>query len=303
MTFKWAHTMSATHRNNLRASEQTADDYPSCSCDCCDVVARRPDEVVAGASIKCAPSDDHSSDVCGELCAIEAADKILASSVVDGALEYQRFCFFECKPSDGARSLLKTQCLALSETDVPHVVDSNGEAMDPAAVYGERSQPSAPSSSSFLSRSQKTAPPSASHAVSASLLSQTSHAGASRTAEVVEPDEVVSASGAEQAATDGKQLADSEARDALTEAIRTRQYTYESQTALSGSDPYATIADIRKAAAMSEAASERAHIAEEDAARIFKEVNRSNWQIALDTTASEVQTHKVDNGFLQSYWH
>merc|ERR1712107_400762 len=118
---------------------------------------------------------------------------------------------------------------------------------------------------------------------------------------VSEPDLVVSAIGAQQAATDGKLLAESETREALTEAIRTREYQYNSQAALSGSDPYATIDDIREAAARSEDYSERAQRAEEASAQVLAEVNRSNWQIALDTVASTVREQKADKEFLKAH--
>merc|ERR1719343_1682771 len=154
--------------------------------------------------------------------------------------------------------------------------------MDPAVVYSERSQPLALATNNFLSRTQDITPATLpSRAVSASLLSQTSHVGGTSARARVhrEPDTAVSAvseEAATQAASDGKQLAESEARDAMPEAVRTREYLYDSAAAFAGSDPYATIDDIRKAAANSEAASEKALHAQEVAAQIFKEVNQSN---------------------------
>lgn len=123
-----------------RADVQGGDDQPTCSCDCCNVASRRPDEFVADASIKCVPSDDHPRDQCGEFCSVASedgnvVDHVLGQTAEDGSLDYQRFCFFECKPASGTVSLAGTQCLALEPDEAEKVVDHSGNAVDPAIVY------------------------------------------------------------------------------------------------------------------------------------------------------------------------
>lgn len=132
--------------HQLRAGDEPdADDQPTCSCDCCNVASRRPDEVVADASVKCVPSDDHPREQCGEFCSVSSDDQVLAQAAEDKSLDYQRFCFFECKPASGTVSLAGTQCLALDSSEAEKVVDRSGNAVDPAIVYahpqfGPRSQ-------------------------------------------------------------------------------------------------------------------------------------------------------------------
>lgn len=118
-----------------RADSQGDDDQPTCSCDCCNVASRRPDEFVDDASIKCVPSDDHPRDQCGEFCSVAEEDHVLGQTAEDGSLDYQRFCFFECKPASGTVSLAGTQCLALDPNEAEKVVDHSGNAVDPAIVY------------------------------------------------------------------------------------------------------------------------------------------------------------------------
>lgn len=109
-----------------------------CSCECCSVAARRSDERTAGASVKCAPAAGHSSVTCSEQCTPTTDDKLLGLVAEDQLLDYSHFCFYECKPADGVQSLVSTQCLALDAEEANQVVDSNGNAMDPAFLYAKR---------------------------------------------------------------------------------------------------------------------------------------------------------------------
>lgn len=124
---------------------QSDDGQPVCSCDCCNVAQRRPDEVVANAGIKCAPSDEHSTDLCGEqgLCSPLADDRVLRDTLEDQSVDYQRFCLFECKPAEGLASPIRTQCVALEPPEMAKVVDSMGNPIDPAIIYshGPEQQP------------------------------------------------------------------------------------------------------------------------------------------------------------------
>lgn len=109
----------------------------SCSCECCSVASRRADERTAGASVKCAPADGHSSDMCSDQCTPTPEDKVLGLIAEDGVLDYSRFCFYECKPADGVKSLVSTQCLALEAAEAERVVDAQGNPMDPAFLYAK----------------------------------------------------------------------------------------------------------------------------------------------------------------------
>mmetsp|Transcript_32885 Transcript_32885/g.71766 ORF Transcript_32885/g.71766 Transcript_32885/m.71766 type:complete len:368 (-) Transcript_32885:139-1242(-) len=128
----------------LRHLSRNSEDLPSCSCDCCGTVRRRPDEVVGSAAVKCAPAGGHSSDVCGGAQCSSTNDALEHS---EGQLDYQRFCFFECKPALGLASFPETQCIALDATDLRLVLDVNGNPQDPAVVYARLPQASTVSSS------------------------------------------------------------------------------------------------------------------------------------------------------------
>jgi len=108
------------------------DDLADCNCDCCGTVRRLPEETVAGTKVKCAPAHDHGSDVCTDECRAPAEDRLL--HIRGNVLDYQRFCFFECKPAAGPASPVSTQCIALSFEDIEKTA-SHGQAQDPAIIY------------------------------------------------------------------------------------------------------------------------------------------------------------------------
>lgn len=130
---------SARHKGGLRraaAHDKEKDDEPICSCDCCSVVERRPDEVVSGAMVKCAPASGHSEDTCTPQCVPSWDDQILRYSSEEQILDYERFCFFECKPAPGSMNLaVGAGCVVLEPAEARQVLDKNGNAIDPAIVY------------------------------------------------------------------------------------------------------------------------------------------------------------------------
>lgn len=118
---------------------------PTCSCDCCAVSERRPDEVlsaiVAGANVsvnvKCSPSDSHNADICPlDECQTQESDRVLGPSAAGGggAVDYMRYCFYECKPLAGVRSPIFSQCVDLDDSDVRIVTANGADAKDPAVA-------------------------------------------------------------------------------------------------------------------------------------------------------------------------
>eukprot|EP00929_Paragymnodinium_shiwhaense_P114963 TRINITY_DN83524_c0_g1_i1.p1 TRINITY_DN83524_c0_g1~~TRINITY_DN83524_c0_g1_i1.p1 ORF type:complete len:638 (+),score=169.07 TRINITY_DN83524_c0_g1_i1:79-1992(+) len=126
---------TATVSRAQRTAASASDEYPDCSCNCCDTVERRPDEIVFGAAVKCAPSDQRSSDICGEQCKPLEDDKVLGPAAQDDALDYNRFCMFECKPAEGILAKPQEQCVPLDAVDVTRMVDKMGGIKDPAFLY------------------------------------------------------------------------------------------------------------------------------------------------------------------------
>eukprot|EP00933_Yihiella_yeosuensis_P045835 TRINITY_DN41260_c0_g1_i1.p1 TRINITY_DN41260_c0_g1~~TRINITY_DN41260_c0_g1_i1.p1 ORF type:complete len:442 (+),score=126.80 TRINITY_DN41260_c0_g1_i1:153-1478(+) len=132
----WATLQLSADATSLRAGRSAASDSSdgSCSCECCNVASRRPDERVANTGVKCAPSEERAS-TCGTECQPANEDPILGLIAKDSVVDYSRFCFYECKPSEGPKASLSTQCLAFEEEEAKHIPDQDGNPMDPAAFY------------------------------------------------------------------------------------------------------------------------------------------------------------------------
>jgi len=108
------------------------DELAQCNCDCCNTVRRLPEESAADVKVKCAPSRDHSSDTCANQCQPPAGDRLL--HIRGNVLDYQRYCFFECKPAEGPSAPVSTQCITLDLEDIKKTEDQ-GQARDPAIIY------------------------------------------------------------------------------------------------------------------------------------------------------------------------
>lgn len=107
-------------------------DTPSeCSCDCCDVIERRPAEVVNGAAVTCAPSKARGAE-CSDQCQTAQGDTVLAAA--GDTMDVARFCFFECKPTKGYHAKVGTSCLALDAEERRALTDRSGNAIDPALI-------------------------------------------------------------------------------------------------------------------------------------------------------------------------
>mmetsp|Transcript_18106 Transcript_18106/g.30563 ORF Transcript_18106/g.30563 Transcript_18106/m.30563 type:complete len:419 (+) Transcript_18106:34-1290(+) len=106
---------------------------PLCSCDCCSVAQRRPDERKNQMGLKCAPSEGHSRELCSSQC--RPSDEAVGFLAKDRLLDYTRFCFYDCKPPQGHLSALASQCLSLKDSQLQQALDADGNAMDPAFLY------------------------------------------------------------------------------------------------------------------------------------------------------------------------
>lgn len=129
------HAVSSRHQ--ALDGDHDEDDYPACSCDCCDTVPRLPEEIVGNVAVKCSPSEGHSTDMCDQMCAPSPRDHLLGMAAEAMALDYLRFCLYECKPAKGVISPIHTQCIDLDGEDVRRVEDRTGNAVDPEIIYGQ----------------------------------------------------------------------------------------------------------------------------------------------------------------------
>uniref|UniRef100_A0A7S4QYQ3 Uncharacterized protein n=1 Tax=Alexandrium monilatum TaxID=311494 RepID=A0A7S4QYQ3_9DINO len=284
------------------------DDPPSCSCDCCVVAERRPDEVVAGAGVKCVPSEDHSSEACGEQCRPVADDTVLRTAAEDQILDYQRFCFFECKPAAGTTSFVGTGCLVLEPSEVRRVVDASGNAMDPAAVYGRAEGPRPAEPAPALAARVEPPPPAGPRGQFAAERREEEPAallaaGAElrgRHASAAVPGPAAAPSAASQALTQAFEDWGARAREAREQAEAAEKVAAAVQAAqpptmqeagrsAGGADPLLVIADVRSAAAEGRAAAKRAAASARTALQALKEASAVNERTAANVAEAELE--------------
>jgi len=264
-------------RSRSITDDATDDDLPACSCDCCDVVARRPDEFVNEVHVKCSPSHGHSSDVCGEQCAPREDDPILGNVAQNRMLDYQRFCFFECKPGDGSwlTSPAGTQCVALEDAEAHQVLDVHGNAMDPASIFGREG--TVVRTALLLSTAQHRGEASAGAPAPAPGPAQR----AAGTDDEPSPEEIAkiikTVSKGRQQAQDREKAAETSAEDALRLAM---QFTK--------SDPLAAIRTIETAADRSRKAAERSRQVASQAGQAAQSGQQSAWEEALNAADVKV---------------
>lgn len=270
-------------------SDTSADDKPpGCSCDCCDVVSRRPGEIAFGAGVKCSPSDQHSEEMCGAQCSTSDGDHVLQDEVVD----VQRFCFFECKPAAGPAAPEKSQCVAFEESEAEKLVDPHGNPVDPAFLYSLPTPAviygAAGASANLLSTRSRLA----SAAVQAP--SGKSVAG--------HPDSVDKGA-AKKTAVQGRASAEKEGADTQLEAARLRemerlkQKDLHEQLEASGDgvvtlDPFAAIQDLNSAYINARVAAEKAAIVSSKAVKFYDAGRQKIWKLALQAAGGEVLNWK-----------
>ncbi|CAD7975961.1 unnamed protein product [Amoebophrya sp. A25] len=88
-----------------------------CHCDHCSVRQRFPSEIMtfgtsSTVTVKCGPRKQSADQ-----CVNQNALSVLQSDV-GAALNFQRFCFYECLPSQGRTSPLQSACVALQDDEV-----------------------------------------------------------------------------------------------------------------------------------------------------------------------------------------
>eukprot|EP00747_Dinoflagellata_sp_TGD_P163733 gnl/TRDRNA2_/TRDRNA2_182735_c0_seq1.p1 gnl/TRDRNA2_/TRDRNA2_182735_c0~~gnl/TRDRNA2_/TRDRNA2_182735_c0_seq1.p1 ORF type:complete len:501 (+),score=83.50 gnl/TRDRNA2_/TRDRNA2_182735_c0_seq1:83-1504(+) len=133
----------------LASLNERQDPYESlspCSCDCCQVEERLPDEVVQLANdvslrYKCSrtgdPSDGMFTTRCPEACQMGNNPSIIATAKGHIQVDYPRFCRYKCKPTLPS---VGSQCRRLNITETEMLIEPtrNGKGDAPffAAVNG-----------------------------------------------------------------------------------------------------------------------------------------------------------------------
>jgi len=252
------------------------DELADCSCDCCNAVRRLPEESAAGVKVKCAPSHDHGSDVCTNECKPPTGDRLLSTRV--NVLDYQRYCFYECKPAEGPSAPVSSQCIALDLKDIQKTEDKlNGQARDPAVIY-QAPVHKAPVHAALVSA--KRADPTIKEAKMESLrgLKQSSFEG-------------------NEAFQEAKVTRGIEAKTAqsMNEMLRDHLESDSDSPlgAFGATDPFAGIHDIRQMTVHAGAAAEKAGEAAQAALAALKKARAITWSNAVDQAERAMQDVKA----------
>jgi len=282
------------HGRAFKAGRTGERDTPPCTCDCCDVVLRRPGEITAGAGVKCAPSTQHSPEVCGPQCAPTPGDRIFQ----DAILEFQRFCFFECKPAAGAQAPVTTQCVALTGDEATHALDATGNAIDPAFLYSGVPQVAANTPCGSTPRRLALAGTATHNAEEPSGADIPGH-----------PDSV-DPEAARKMGEKGRVIANDLGESASEEADRLRKIEEDKQLALNNNlrdkfglplrqgdgetelDPYAAVADIHQQAMSAKAFAQGAQAAAGDAVEAYTAARKVIFRSASEAAKDEVEKWK-----------
>eukprot|EP00747_Dinoflagellata_sp_TGD_P164503 gnl/TRDRNA2_/TRDRNA2_184511_c0_seq1.p1 gnl/TRDRNA2_/TRDRNA2_184511_c0~~gnl/TRDRNA2_/TRDRNA2_184511_c0_seq1.p1 ORF type:complete len:503 (+),score=138.11 gnl/TRDRNA2_/TRDRNA2_184511_c0_seq1:54-1562(+) len=298
--------------------KKAKDDFPYCSCDCCDTVLRRADEVVDGAGVKCVPSELHNSDMCTDQCVLDSTEHVLDTQE-DDALEYGRFCFFECKPAHGIFSPVTDACVALDSADMQKTRDAEGNAQDPALVYAKKRSPPVASlirqTAAVMSSKEPTAKDAKFSVLKGTKWSETegsqarAEASANRQIEASKAQDLQNSlrfkygDAAPQQFWAGQppvnavgptsqfNLLAAQTNSELA-APRMMQAPGDSETGETVVDPFAAVADIRASALGTKAASEKASDAAADAFKAYQQARIQNWKVAVEASKQQMYAAK-----------
>lgn len=110
----------------LASQQNPLEEIGDCNCNCCHVSYRPPTLVINGLDVMCSPV--LGPDSCGHQCYGDPTDLVLTASV-GKKLEYNRYCFFECKPSS---NVIGDLCGDLSMEESKKLQLKDGNAADMA---------------------------------------------------------------------------------------------------------------------------------------------------------------------------
>jgi len=106
-----------------------------CSCDCCQVTARHPSQMVGGTDTQCAvmslDAQGRPSDACPDSC--DNSD--LTSTVVSsdsGAMQYSRYCLMTCLPAEADK--IGSECRKVTTEEQAQLLTAGGNGKDPASI-------------------------------------------------------------------------------------------------------------------------------------------------------------------------
>lgn len=261
------------------------DELADCSCDCCNAVRRLPEESASGVKVKCAPSHDHGSDVCTNECKPSTGDRLLSTRA--NVLDYQRYCFYECKPAEGPSAPVSSQCIALDFKDIQKTEDTlNGQARDPALIY------QAPVHKAALVSAKRADP---------TPTPQDWKEGQSNAVGLAKAE---SLRGLKQSAFEGNEAfqeakvtrgIEAKTAQSMNEMLRDHleSDSDDAPAAFGAKDPFAGIHDIRQLTVNAGAAAEKAGEAAQAALAALKKARAITWSNAVDQAERAMQDVKA----------
>lgn len=205
-------------------------------------------------------------------------DRLLTSR--SGVLDYQRYCFFECKPAEGPAAPVHTQCIPLDMQDIAKT-ENHGQPLDPALTYA----PHRAALVSSKASNQVAKEPSIKDAKMEALkgIKQTGFEG-------------------NEAFQEAKKtrMVEAKAAQSMNEALRSHLEHIEETgdedappPAFGAADPFAGIHDIREMKVHASAAAEKAGDAAQAALAALKLARKMTWDNAVDEATAAMRGVKA----------
>lgn len=106
-----------------------------CSCDCCQVTARHPSQMVGGTDTACAVMSTDAQGRPSDACPDHCMNSDLTSTVVSsdsGSMQYERYCLMTCLPEEADK--IGSACRKVTTEEQAQLLTSGGNGKDPASI-------------------------------------------------------------------------------------------------------------------------------------------------------------------------
>lgn len=124
-------------QSDSKATEATTDLLPTCSCECCRVAERRPDELKGPehtghdqqyTDLKCLANQDNDlGHTCPSQCQIGIESADVVQNELSGVQSTEYYCMVECKP---ATTEIGSKCMAMGAHEIEKAKSDDGTAED-----------------------------------------------------------------------------------------------------------------------------------------------------------------------------
>lgn len=106
-----------------------------CSCDCCQVTARQPSQMIGGSETACAVMSTDAQGRPSDACPAHCENSDLTSTVVSsdsGSMQYARYCLMTCLPAEADK--IGSECRKVTTEEQAQLLTAGGNGKDPASI-------------------------------------------------------------------------------------------------------------------------------------------------------------------------